>query len=138
FVHDALGKDHARMRRVQHLLKFLAGMYDVGFCLPVTTEDIWQFRVPPVRNVVVLRVLAEYASLHCVPLVLVHEDPGLKVMPHDSRDLLGGQLERSFSGQQDVTPPWGSKNGSEQRARCVADRTPDESARDMGAAFGQS
>src|SRR5262245_39821200 len=59
FVHDAHHKDHARMQRVQHLLKFVAGKYDVGFCLLVTTEDIWQFRVPPVRDVVVLRILTQ-------------------------------------------------------------------------------
>src|SRR5262245_30823714 len=64
FVHDALHKDHARMRRVQHLLKFVAGMYDVGFRLLVTTQDIWQFRVPPVRDVVVLRILTQNGSLY--------------------------------------------------------------------------
>src|SRR5262249_12730768 len=115
------------MRRVQHLPKFVAAMYDVGLCLLVTAEDVWQFRVPPVRDVVVLRILSQNSSLYRVSRVLVHENEGLKVVPHDGRDLLRGHLERSFSGQQDVTPPGGSENGSEQRARCIADRTPDKS-----------
>ena len=59
-------------------------------------------------------------------------------MPHDGRDLLHGHLERSFSGQQDVTPSGGSENGSEQRAGCIADRTPDKRPCDIGAVVGQS
>src|SRR5215472_7549437 len=136
-VHDRLHEDHARMRRVQHLLQFVAGIYDVGFCHLVTREDIWQFRIPPVRDVVVLGVLTQNGSLYCVSRVVDHENEGLKVMPYDGRELLRGHLERSFSGKQDVTPPGGSENGSEQRACRIADRTPDKSPCDISADLGQ-
>src|SRR5262249_8539761 len=95
---------------------------DVGFCLRVTREDIWQFRIPPVRDVVVLGVLTKNGSLYCVSRVVDHENEGLKVMPHDGGELLRGRLERSFSGKQDMTPPGRSENGSKQRGSRIADR----------------
>ena len=70
-VHDRFHEDHARMRRVQDLLEFDAGLDDVGLCLFVTREDIWQFRVAPVRDVVVLGVFTQYGSLYCVSRVLL-------------------------------------------------------------------
>src|SRR5262249_28448662 len=82
-VHDALHKDHSRMWSLQYLLKIVAGIDDVGFCLLVTTEDIWQFRVAPVRNVVVLRILAQNGSLYGISRVLVQENVRLQVVPHD-------------------------------------------------------
>src|SRR5215467_9751514 len=101
------------MRSVHHLLQFVAGPNDVGLCLLVATEDIRQFRVSPIRDVVVLRVLTPNASLYCVSLILVYENPGLKVVPQNGRDLLNGHLERSFSCKQDMTPSRGSENGSQ-------------------------
>src|SRR5215813_9820695 len=103
------------MRTVQHALKFVTGMDDVSVCLLVTAEDVWQFRAPPGRDVVVLRILPKNSSFDGVTRVLIHEDERLEVVPQHRRDLLCGHLERSFSGQQDVTMTGGSKNGSEQR-----------------------
>src|SRR6516164_11860451 len=114
------------MRRVQHFLQFVASLNDVGFCLLVTREDIWQFRIPPVRDVVVPGVLTENGPLYCVSRVVDHEDEGLKVMPHDGREFLYGHLERSFSGKQDMTPSGGSENSSEQCGCRITDRTPDK------------
>src|SRR5262245_4467721 len=110
------------MRGVQHLLQFVAGLYDVSFCFLLATEDIWQFRIPPVGDVVVLRVLTKNGSLYRVSRVLINENPGPKVVPYDGGDLLNGHLERPFSSKQDVSPPGGSENGSEQRACGIADR----------------
>src|SRR5215472_11237736 len=125
------------MRRVQYLLQFAASLNDVGFCLLLTAEDTWQFRIPPVRDVIVLRVLTQNGSLYCVPRVLVHENEGFKVMPHYGRDLLDGHLERSFSGKQDVAASGRSENSSEQRACCIADRTPYKCPCDISAVVGQ-
>src|SRR5215469_16281805 len=65
-VHDRLHENHARMRSVQHLLQIAAALNDVSICLLLTREDIWQFRIPPVCNVVVLGVLTQNGSLYRV------------------------------------------------------------------------
>ncbi len=54
------------MRRVQHLLQFIAALDDEGLRLFVTTEYIWQFRIAPVRDVIVLGILTQNGSLRCI------------------------------------------------------------------------
>jgi hypothetical protein len=55
------------MRRVQHLLQLVAGLNDVGFRRIVSTENMMQFRIPPVRDVNVLRVIAgPFTAVACV------------------------------------------------------------------------
>src|SRR5215813_7280580 len=116
------------MRSVQHLLQFITGCYHEGFCLLLMTENIRQFRIAPVRDVVVLCILSQNGSLDRVSRVLVHENEGLKIVAHDRRKLLHGHLERSFSGKQDMTPSGRRENGSKERTRCITYRTPDKSS----------
>src|SRR5215469_10863197 len=124
------------MGSVQHLLQFVAGLNDVGVSLLFTRENIWQFPIPPVRDVVVFGVLTENGSLYGVSRVVDQGNEGFKVMPHDGRELLHRHLERSFSGKQNVTPPRRSENGPEQCRRRIADRTPDKGPSDIGAGIG--
>src|SRR5262249_2392482 len=81
--------------------------------------------------------LAENRSLDRVALVLIHEDPRLEIMPHDRRDLLHSQLQRSISGEQDVTSAGRGEYRAEQRGGGVTDRAPDEGAGDVGSIVGQ-
>src|SRR5215467_225710 len=111
------------MLRVPFLLQFVSCSDDVGFRLLVTGEYIWQFRIPPVRDVVVVGGLTQNGSLYCVSRVVDHENEGLKVVPHDGRELLNRHLERSFTSKQYMSPPGGSENGSKQRSCRISDRT---------------
>src|SRR5215469_9258766 len=109
------------MRSVQHLLQFVPGLNDVGFCLPLTRENIWQFRIPPIRDIVVSGVFTQNGSFYRISRVVDHENERLKVMPQHCGEFLRSHLERSLSGKQDVTPPRRSENGPEQRTGRIAD-----------------
>jgi hypothetical protein len=87
--------------------------------IAVGGEHVAQRWVLPGLHIVIGRVFSENESLDRVAVVVQQEDDRSKMVPKYRGQFLHGQLKRSISYKENVTPLGGRQKGSEGRRQAV-------------------